>query len=532
MDWHFGGDVHETPMSVDTLTKIAGEPDAGLMGIRQVSVLALCVAATSSTWLFSRSVSAHTAADFLPLTYSGYVSPFGFDGSETYTEVSVERFGEQAFAYLGSIGAGVAIVDITDTSRPETVGIFGADLDFVFDDVHVEGNRGYFSTTTAGTIIVDLETPAMPAFIGSVDSSNLGFDSVTNAWVSEELLFQVSETSSSIAIIDVSDPTSPTSVDRIDTQDSIGIYDLSVTNDRLYAAGLGGLSGEGATYVYDLQDIDQGEASSLGHIATGLNTASVWASSDETKLFVTHREAGGSASAWDISDLSKPQLIDSADASDVDVNAYSAGELFVLDDYAYTAWHQAGVQLIDLDLLDEVETITRIGAFGTSKASPLEMFVGNTSVDALGHGTVLLSDSRWGLYIVDATNVVDENPGVETICMGIPTGLYQLSDLENALATNGIIYGDADANGAVDFGDFLTLAANFGQSSTGFFGGDFDCSGEVGFSDFLLLAENFGLSRSNVSSVPEPVFSAWLLVPCTFFLRYRFLSRLCNLHHA
>ena len=63
--------------------------------------------------------------------------------------------------------------------------------------------------------------------------------------------------------------------------------------------------------------------------------------------------------------------------------------------------------MIDLDLLEESNTLFRVGAFGTSQASPLEGFVGNTSVHVIDHDQVLLSDSRWGLYFVDATNVVN-----------------------------------------------------------------------------------------------------------------------------
>jgi ELWxxDGT repeat protein len=59
--------------------------------------------------------------------------------------------------------------------------------------------------------------------------------------------------------------------------------------------------------------------------------------------------------------------------------------------------------------------------------------------------------------------------------------------------------GDADANGAVDFADFLLLSANFGRmdEDVAFADGDFDESGEIDFADFLLLSQNFGRSRED-----------------------------------
>jgi hypothetical protein len=50
--------------------------------------------------------------------------------------------------------------------------------------------------------------------------------------------------------------------------------------------------------------------------------------------------------------------------------------------------------------------------------------------------------------------------------------------------------GDTNADGDVDFADFVTLSAHFGQAGTRR-GGDFDGNGLVDFADFVLLAENF-----------------------------------------
>ena len=48
---------------------------------------------------------------------------------------------------------------------------------------------------------------------------------------------------------------------------------------------------------------------------------------------------------------------------------------------------------------------------------------------------------------------------------------------------------DFDANGIVDFGDFILFAEAFGSDQTGF---DLDGNSKVDFSDFILFAEQFG----------------------------------------
>lgn len=424
----------------------------------------------------------HTSADFLPLQFEGYHAPFGFDETETYTDV----WSTDGFAYLGSLSSGVAIIDISDPNSMTTVAVFGESLGVAFRDIRVVDGIGYFSSNTQGTYIVDLSDPSNPVSLSQVAAGENGFDDVTNAFVEQNHLLQVSESSSEIAVFDASDPSTPVFVTRIETNDSIGLYDLSVQGDRLYVSGLGGSSGEGAAYIYDISNLSSGAMPLLGQIATGANTASVAANADHSQLLVTHRETGGTLAAWDISDLSVPSEIESIDASDLSVNAFSAANVSVVGDAAYVAWHQAGVQVIDLNLLDETGTLFRVGAFGTSTASPLEGFVGNTSVHVTEHDQVLLSDSRWGLYFVNATNVVNE---------GLPgdyndDGLVDVQDIDFysgkiGLATSDIDFEsqlDWDENGVLELQDHAYLITNFVQTSNGVTGalqGDINLDGNV-----------------------------------------------------
>ena len=78
-------------------------------------------------------------------------------------------------------------------------------------------------------------------------------------------------------------------------------------------------------------------------------------------------------------------------------------------------------------------------------------------------------------------------------------GQYQLDLFQNA-ETNAPevdvpLAGDTNGDGEVDFADFLTLSANFGQQvDDAFASGDFDGDDLVSFADFLALSANFGKS--------------------------------------
>lgn len=87
--------------------------------------------------------------------------------------------------------------------------------------------------------------------------------------------------------------------------------------------------------------------------------------------------------------------------------------------------------------------------------------------------------------------------------------------LNESLAAQGVLPGDFDANGSVEFADFLILSANFGGAGS-YSQGNADGTGNIEFSDFLILSANFGSSAAAASAVPEP--SAGLMAVCAIGL--------------
>jgi len=77
-------------------------------------------------------------------------------------------------------------------------------------------------------------------------------------------------------------------------------------------------------------------------------------------------------------------------------------------------------------------------------------------------------------------------------------------NLEGLLKQLGLPTGDIDADGTVQFPDFVILANHFGKPGT-YTQGDLDCDGTVDFSDFVILANHFGeLGTATAAAVPEP----------------------------
>jgi|GEM_PF-4706520 len=125
------------------------------------------------------------------------------------------------------------------------------------------------------------------------------------------------------------------------------------------------------------------------------------------------------------------------------------------------------------------------GSFGDIVVDPVDPTEPGFSLDANGDGAINASDAPLLCNAASAAGV----------------------SLADELAAGGILPGDADLNGAVEFADFLALSSNFGGENPHFGQGDFDCNGAVEFADFLALSNSFGQSAAasaESASVPEP----------------------------
>lgn len=129
----------------------------------------------------------------------------------------------------------------------------------------------------------------------------------------------------------------------------------------------------------------------------------------------------------------------------------------------------------------------------------------------------LFCGENWGELVFDDVPEVTQDPldcngsgtvDSEDLVCANSSGIR--ADLQSQL---GIVDGDLDGNGAVEFLDFLALANNFGEETDDYTKGDIDGDGSVAFLDFLSLANNFGNQAGGaVASVPEPTSCTLMLI--------------------
>lgn len=189
---------------------------------------------------------------------------------------------------------------------------------------------------------------------------------------------------------------------------------------------------------------------------------------------------------------------------------YAEGESFIetLDGYDGTnkadgdslllIWpnHASGFTIFFTQPVASVGSFLATGAEGEIETLSVEVFdASGTSLSAHSASVSLFqnAENREGYWAVKSdtasiskVSILNDNP----IDFG---NVLMVDDLRWSRRPSGILAGDADYNGTVEFGDFLILANNFGRNNAVVFGeGDFNEDGQVSFGDFLILAENFG----------------------------------------
>lgn len=356
-----------------------------------ISALALC--ATRS--------AAHDVGGAIQLGFNGLAAPFGFEGEEVYTDVSAEG----QYAYLGTEGSGVAVLNL-DTGafpsgvlrNPELVTVYAPPGHQDYQDIKVQGGVGYFSGGL-GTDLVNLSDPSSPSLLARISPSQGGHATPKNAAVGGGYLYQVAGDSPDIKVFDVSTPAVPALVRTIDTSDSVGLSDVTLVGDTLYAAGLGG-----GVYAYDVGAIGVAQPPLAFSTLTGALTSSVWPTADGERIVVTHRENGGELAVWDIT--APTTILDSKNADDLGFVAYSTAEVAVMGSYAYVAWHQGGLEVIDIDQVDTLG-MQRAGYYVVPGSSVFQNYSGVRSVFPwLGPSQVLMVEVTRGLYRIDASALV------------------------------------------------------------------------------------------------------------------------------
>lgn len=365
----------------------------------------LLTIALTATLAVAAPSFAHIFTSWLPLTPVGYLDPFGHDTLKRYTDVASDG----THVWLSTRDQGVALLGLSPAGKPQAQAIYAPSPLPSFTSVALGADAAYLSTDGDGIHIVGSDLPSAPIRKAHINGTNGGFDHAGRVAVHKNRLFATSPQSSRIAVLDVSNSAHPVGRGYLETKEAGQIRDIFVAGQHLYIAGTRGRDGDGAIYIYNLEDLEKAPRI----LSTGPETTSGGVTDDERFLVVSHEKRGGDITIHDLLTDTPSTPIARIGAADYEINSYSPSLVRVKDQVAYVAWHQGGVQLIDLDTLDVTGLPQRIGVFGTASGiSPLEGFAGNVSAfPFVGPTRVLLTDTKWGLYVVDATQVLPPESG-------------------------------------------------------------------------------------------------------------------------
>ena len=144
--------------------------------------------------------------------------------------------------------------------------------------------------------------------------------------------------------------------------------------------------------------------------------------------------------------------------------------------------------------LDVTNNVVEIN-YGVNKPSPISAIESNLASGYNGgawNGAGIISSTMAGLNasqsaLVYAVGCAD---GADGIVAGLSSGQIEIMPT---------LAGDCTLQGAVNFGDFQILVANFGKSG-GWGQGNFIYGSVIDFGDFQLLADNFGADSSGLTS--------------------------------
>ncbi|MCA9215835.1 MAG: hypothetical protein KDB27_22370 [Planctomycetales bacterium] len=505
------------------------------------------------------SARGHVTENAIPLAFRGFSSPFSVDREINYTGV----WGVGDTAYLGSVDSGVALIDISNASNTVLLDTYLPDTSFAFDTIQVHDQIGIWASSNGGGLhFVDVSTGSAQA-LATIGIANGLSDKINSVVLYGDLLFATDANSDRVFAVDVSNVNTPNVLGSFATGDTIANHDLLVKGDHLLIAGLGGRTGGGSTYVYDISDYATNGVVEVGSLESGESTAFL-ASTGGDMLIVSQKRVGGSIEVWDINDPTDPVFLTRANASDFGLNAFSPGDVFVQDEIAYIAWHQEGVQSLDLDNVRSTNSINRLGKFDTSpNTSPLGGFVGATSVYVFpGHGRVLVSDTRWGLYILDASQtlpVKGDFDGDGKLTVADLDALTEISlamshdsgfDLtKDGLVNNddrerwivdlfGTTYGDANLDRTFNSSDFIVVfQANEYEDdvedNSTWSTGDWNGDGDFDSGDFITAFTAGGYvtsasPRSDTQSIPEPQTNVIAIAFCAFAIGNSFKKHTPN----
>jgi hypothetical protein len=430
-------------------------------------------------------------------------------------------FGDGNIAVQGSYGCnGAFIYDVTNPDAPVLASHYNPGNNQQFLEAIVIGNRGYFGSGigNGGVHIVDLTNPYSPVFLGAVNSTNGGYNTIHEMMVVDQggarYLIENSNSTPTIPIriIDVTNPVLPVLKSSFSAASGGWIHAIHIRGNRMYTS-------EFTQAKIEIRDISNLASTSpppvLGTITSNTTNHSSWTSEDGRYLYSARETFDGDIRVYDVQNAASPLLVRSIKAGDLDLNAVTPHNPVVMGNFLYVAWYQAGIQVFDLTDPADPKHVGQYDTFQPAYTPPSEEerqtleeagqpwdivcgsgpamsrslptnYNGNWAVyPFLGQNKVLGGDLTNGLFVLDATEIT--------------------SPLNNRVS-------DFDGDGKTDLsvfrptdGNWQIRASAIGATSTTAFGvmadiitpGDFDGDGATDMAIYRPSTGTWWIRRSS-----------------------------------
>lgn len=314
---------------------------------------------------------------------------------------------------IAGVAAGpfIHVIDFTDIEAPTatTITIDGECLDlFIEGHLLYAGLQSSPGRNSIPVLIYDISDPKTPKLIGRLESSQVP-TGVHNIFLGGKIAFLAEATRRGrLHLVDVSDPTKPAYLaDVRDPQGQFNIlfvHDVTVVGNRAYVSSL-----TNGFFIVEFENLDK--PSELHweilaqHTYAGLSsstpfTHSAWPSADGKVLFTTDEREGELVRAWDISDLTKIQLLASYSASG---NPRSIPHNIAVDgSFLYVAYYTEGLKVLDVSNPQELK---EVASFDPDPTPSTQLFSGAWDVYPFGK-YALVSDMDIGLLIFEKRGIL------------------------------------------------------------------------------------------------------------------------------
>ena len=462
---------------------------------------------------------------------------------------------------------GVFIYDISNPDAPKLASWYNPGESFQFLEAIVIGKRGYFGSGNGGGVhIVDLTDPTKPQLLGIVNSENgNGHNSVHEMVVWDNFLIENFNSFSNkiLKVINISNPANPVFVRDINPTEINWVHAMHIRGNRLFTSGWGSSSNRGRTEIYDITNITAQAPRLLGFIedptsiSSGNNMHSSWSSEDGNYLYSCREtnDGNGDVRVYDIRNPAQPLIVNRISMQSLGINAVTPHNPVVMGNFLYVAWYQAGLQIFDIS---SPANPKRVGQYDTFQPAYLETdkpdklndepwdfvcgltdnlesslptsYDGNWAVyPFLGQDKILVGDLAAGLLIVDASKITapaknqvsdfDGDGRTDFSTFSPDSGIWRTENSSNNMAgglqfgapTDKIAAGDYDGDGKTDFAVFRPSNGTWyiSGSASGFRAQQF------GASDDIPMAADYDADGKTDIAVWRPSNGTWYILQST-----------------